>query len=83
MPSVGWKTHIKRPREDGRSNHMDRSLCGDLTGAYATVKPGADLTHLRDPDTPLCLVCESRHENEQSEDLARGRGHEWCGTGRK
>jgi hypothetical protein len=33
--------HIKRRRADGKSPHMDRSPCGNLTGAYI-VEPTAE-----------------------------------------
>ena len=58
--------HIKRSRADGKSPHMDRSLCGDLTGPY-TVEPTEYMIAAIKREAgvngghPLCVRCEAEY----------------------
>lgn len=60
--------HIKRPREDGRSNCYDAALCGPAPGcAYVTL--GRDDQIPDTGDFPPCPDCALRHINEHYDSL--------------
>lgn len=58
--------HIKLRRADGASPHMDRSPCGDLTGAYVISPTVEEIDEIKCEASvgygfPLCPICEAEY----------------------